>query len=280
MFWIDIRRILKSGLTSFRRNGIVSVASVLITTITLSVIAGLIFLQAVLGYSLGQIKDKVDVTRYFTGAAEETTILNLKSTLEKLPEVASVEYVSASDALSAFKERHQNDYITLQALEELGNNPLGASLNVKAKETSQYESVVKFLEGDSQAVREATPTVDKINYYQNKAVIERLTSLSNGAQKLGYIISIVMVILSILITFTTIRLAIFIAREEIGIMRLVGAGTRYIRGPFMVGGIVYGILASLITMLVYYPVTLWTGNHLTDFFGMNLFDYYKSNFFQ
>lgn len=280
MFWIDLRRIFKSGIISFRRNGIVSVASVLITTITLSVIAGLIFLQAILSFSLGQIKDKVDVTIYFTSAGEETTILNLKNTLLKLPEVANVEYISAEDAIRVFKERHANDYITLQALEELGDNPLGASLNVKAKETSQYESVVKFLEGDSEAVKEASPTIDKINYYQNKAVIERLSALANGADRLGYILSFILVVVSILITFTTIRLAIFIAKEEIGIMRLVGAGNRYIRGPFMVGGIVYGILASIITMILYYPFTLWIGKHLTDFFGMNLFEYYKSNFLQ
>lgn len=280
MFWVDVKRVLKSGITSFRRNGVVSVASVLITTITLSVIAGLVFLQAILNFSLSQIKDKVDVTIYFTNGAPEEKITNLKTSIEKLPEVAMVEYVSADDAIAQFKEKHSNDYVTLQALEELGENPLGASLNVKAKETSQYESVVKYLEGDSQAVKEATASIDKINYYQNKAVIERLSVLASGAERLGYLLSIIMVIISILITFITIRLAIFIAKEEIGIMRLVGANNRYIRGPFMVEGIIYGVIASVITMALFYPFTYWIGGHMTDFFGMNLLDYYLSNFFQ
>ncbi|MBP9852211.1 MAG: permease-like cell division protein FtsX [Candidatus Pacebacteria bacterium] len=280
MFWVDVKRIMRSGVVSFRRNGIVSVAAVLITTITLSVIAGLIFLQAILNFSLAEIRDKVDVTIYFTSTAAEATILDLKGSLEKLPEVAGVEYVSEEQALALFKERHQNDYITLQALEEIGDNPLGASLNVKAIETSQYESVVKFLEGDSAAVKTASASIDKINYYQNKAVIDRLSILANGAERLGYIISFVMVAISIMITFTTIRLAIFIAREEIGIMKLVGAGTRYIRGPFMMEGIIYGLVASVITMVIYYPFTYWLGNHLSDFFGMNLYDYFTSNFFQ
>lgn len=280
MFWVDIKRITKSGLKSFRRNGIVSIASVLITTITLSVIAGLIFLQAILNFSLAEIQDKVDVTIYFTSTAVENTILDLKTSIETLPEVEHVEYVSEEQALELFKERHQNDYITLQALEEIGDNPLGASLNVKAKETSQYETVVKFLEGDSQAVKSASGSIDKVNYYQNKAVIDRLSVLANGAEKLGYIISFVMIVISIMITFTTIRLAIFISREEIGIMRLVGAGNHYIRGPFLIEGIIYGVMASLISMLIFYPFTYWAGNHLSDFFGMNLFDYYLSNFFQ
>ncbi len=280
MFWVDVKRILKSGLTSFRRNGVVSVASVLITTITLSVIAGLVFMQAILNFSLSQIKDKVDVTVYFTSGAPEEKILNLKSALEKLPEVASVEYISSEIAIAQFKERHANDYVTLQALEELGDNPLGASINIKAKETSQYESVVKFLEGDGEAVKDATTSIDKINYYQNKAVIERLSTLARGAERLGYIISLIMIIISILITFITIRLAIFIAKEEIGIMRLVGANNRYIRGPFMVEGVIYGVIASVITVGIFYPATYWVGLHLTDFFGMNLFDYYKTNFFE
>ena len=280
MFWVDVKRIMRSGITSFRRNGIVSIASVLITTITLSVITGLIFLQAILNFSLASLADKVDVTIYFTSTASESTILDLKGSLEKLPEVAQVSYISEEQALAEFKARHQNDYVTLQALEEIGDNPLGASLNVKAKETSQYETVVKFLEGDSSAVKVASASIDKINYYQNKAVIDRLSVLANGAEKLGYIISIVMVVISIMITFTTIRLAIFIAREEIGIMKLVGASTRYIRGPFMMEGIIYGILASIITMLIFFPMTYWIGNHLSDFFGMNLYHYFTSNFFQ
>jgi cell division transport system permease protein len=244
------------------------------------VIAGLVFMQAILNFSLAQIKDKVDVTVYFTSGAEEETILTLKGALEKLPEVANAEYVSAEVAIAQFKERHANDYVTLQALEELGENPLGASLNIKAKETSQYESVVKFLEGDSEAVKNATTSIDKINYYQNKAVIERLSTLAKGAERLGYIVSLIMIIISIMITFITIRLAIFIAKEEIGIMRLVGANNRYIRGPFMVEGVIYGVLASIITMGIFYPATYWVGLHLTDFFGMNLFDYYKTNFFE
>ncbi len=280
MFWVDVKRIMRSGITSFKRNGIVSIAAVLITTITLSVIAGLIFLNAILNSSLADIRDKVDVTIYFTSTAQESTILDLKTSLQKLPEVLAIDYVTREQALATFKERHQNDYVTLQALEEIGDNPLGASLNVKAKETSQYETVVKFLEGDSSAVKAASASIDKINYYQNKAVIDRLSVLASGAERLGFILSFIMVAISIMITFTTVRLAIFIAREEIGIMRLVGAGNRYIRGPFMMEGIIYGIAASMITMLIFYPFTYWMGNHLADFFGMNLFAYYKSNFFQ
>ncbi|MCE9548982.1 permease-like cell division protein FtsX, partial [Candidatus Nomurabacteria bacterium] len=112
------KRIVKAGLLGFTRNGLVSWAAVLVLTITLSVITSIILLQALLSFSVGQIKDKVDVTIYFTVGAPESQILSLQESLIKLPEVADVIYVSAGDALKLFRERHQNDYPTIQALDE------------------------------------------------------------------------------------------------------------------------------------------------------------------
>src|SRR3989344_7651909 len=128
----NLRRIIKAGITNFRRGGLVSWAAVLIVTITLSVITALVLLQAVLSYSLAQIKDKVDVTIYFNVGAPEDRIMLLKSSLEKLPEVAEVIYTSAEEALALFRERHKDDYPTIQALDEIKENPLGAYLNIRA----------------------------------------------------------------------------------------------------------------------------------------------------
>ena len=122
---IALKRIVKSGFTNFRRNGVVSWAAVLVTTITLSVITALILLQAVLNFSLNQIKDKVDVTIYFNVSAPEDKILTLKNTLVKLPEVANISYTTAEQALKDFRDRHSNDYPTIQALDEIKDNPLG-----------------------------------------------------------------------------------------------------------------------------------------------------------
>ncbi|MGH7249484.1 MAG: cell division protein FtsX, partial [Minisyncoccia bacterium] len=126
------KRIIRAGFLNFKRNGLVSWAAVLVVTITLSVITIIILLQAVLYFSLNQIKDKVDVTIYFTTSAPEDKILALQSSLKQLPEVAQVSYTSADDALKLFRDRHSSDYPTIQALDELGTNPLGAYLNVKA----------------------------------------------------------------------------------------------------------------------------------------------------
>ncbi len=277
MFWTDLKRIARSGLKNFIRNGTVAWASVLVITITLSVLTGLLFFQAVLNYSLTQIQDKVDVTVYFTTDASEDKVFEIKTSLEALPEVAQVTYESADEALAKFKERHSNDYLTLQALEELSDNPLGASLNIKAGQTSQYESIIKFFEDDSALGKQNENLIEKINYNQNKVIIDRLTSIIDGARTLGFLITIILAFVSVLITYNTVRLAIFISREEISIMKLVGASPRYIRGPFVIEGIICGVIASLITLILFYPVSLWLGNKMTTFLGLNLFDYYLSH---
>lgn len=281
MFWTATKRILRGGLVSFYRNSVVSIAAILVVTITLFTIGSLLMSRAVLSYSLNQIKDKVDVNVYFNTSAPEDKILEVKKSLETLSEVASVEYISRDTALLIFKKRHESDYLTLQAIDELGENPLGAVLNVKAKDPSQYESIAKFLGGDNAFVKNNPDIIDKVNYYQNKSVIDKLNGVISAGEKLGFAVTLVLIIISLIITFNTIRLIIYISREEIRVMQLVGASDIYIRGPFMTEGVIYGVLSSIITMLLFYPVTLWLGHNATNFFGgLNLFQYYTSNFFQ
>ncbi len=277
---IGFKRILKAGFINFKRGGLVSYASVLVMTITLSVITALILLQAVLHFSLDQIKNKVDVTIYFNVNADEDKITALKSYLEKMPEVAEVSYTSSAQALKIFRDRHSADYPTIQALDEIGQNPLGAYLNIKAKEVSQYESIANFLKSDNALVLGSASIIDKVNYYQNKLVIDRLNNIISGAQKLGFLITIILVIISIIITFNTIRLAIFISKEEIGVMRLVGASKMRTRGPFLVEGAVYGCIATFVTFLLFWPITAWLGHNMTPLLGTNMYDYYFSNILQ
>lgn len=280
MFFTKLRRIIVSGYRNFTRSGFTSLASILVMTITLFVITSLIFIQAGLNSSLNDIKEKVDVTVYFVSDADESSIKSVEEALKNLPEVREITYTSQEEALTEFRERHSNDYLTLQALDELDENPLGASLNIRAEDPSQYESISKYFESEGALSKGALTIIDKIDYHQNKIVIDRLTSIINGAQRLGFAVSLILVLISIIITFNTIRLIIYMSREEINVMKLVGAGGKYIRGPFVISGILVGITASLVTILIFIPVSIWLGNQMTDFIGINLFTYYKSNFFQ
>ncbi len=280
MLFINIKRIIRSGFHNFIRSGFTSIASVLVMMVTLFVITSLIFIQASLNSSLNDIKEKVDVTVYFVPGAGELDIKGIESSLENLPEIKEITYTSQETALMNFKEKHANDYLTLQAIDELDENPLGASLNIKAQDPSQYEGISRYFESDNSLSNGAFTIIEKIDYHQNKIVIDRLTSIINGAQRLGFIVSLILILLSIIITFNTIRLIIYMSREEINIMKLVGAGGRYIQGPFIISGIFVGATASVLTILLFIPISIWLGNQMTDFLGINLYSYYKSNFLQ
>lgn len=279
MLWTNTKRIIRSGFFNFSRNAFVSLSSVLVMFITLTMIASLIFVSAILNASLKEIQNKVDINVYFVTTATESDVLAVEKTLQTLPEVAEVTYVSREDSLTAFRKLHENDQLILQSLEELDDNPLGATLNIKAKTPSQYEGIALFLE--SKQNTDGTSIISKVNFYQNKVAIDKLTKIITSAEKLGSILTIILVLLSVIITLNTIRLAIYVSREEIAIMRLVGASTFYIRGPFVVVGIIYGIVAGLFTLMVFYPVTYWLGGITSNFFiGINIFDYYTQNFGQ
>lgn len=278
-FSTNTRRIFKTGFFNFWRNGFVSLSSIVVMVVTLSVIGGLIFLSAILNSTLTEIKNKVDINVYFVTGAAETNILNLKKTIEAIPEVAQVSYTSREKALADFKAKHSNDEITLQALDELGDNPLGATLNIRAKDPSQYESIAKFLTNQGTLSSGDNSIIDKVNYFQNKTAIDRLSKLIDSANRLGFITTLVLAVISIVITFNTIRLAIFISKDEISVMRLVGATAGYIRGPFMVAGVMYGAVAAVITLVALFPITYWLGGATQNFFiGLNIFTYYLKNF--
>lgn len=274
----SFRRIFSSGATTFSRSGLVSFATVLIMTATLIIIATLIFLSAILSNTLVAIEDKVDVNVYFTTDAAESDIMSVKSSLEQMPEVARVVYTSRETALADFKTRHAGDELTLQALEQLGENPLGASLAVKATDPTQYADIVNYLSDDSN-IPGSSSIIERVNYYQNKTVIDRLTQAIDATQKAGLALALLFAIASVIIAFATVRLAIYSARDEIAVMRLMGASNWFIRGPFVVSGIIGGVIAAIITLVLCYPATWYAGQKLAVWLGgFNLFSYYTSHF--
>lgn len=278
-FWINAKRVARYGVAGFVRNGFISLAAIVIMTITLFVVAFLMIAGAALSSTLSQLTDKVDVSVYFSVSATEEQVFDVRRSLEALPEVASVSYVSRDQALAEFRERHANDQLTIQALDELGENPLGSALEVRAKETSQYENIAKYLSAQQESGTGAGAVIEKVNFYQNKTAIDRLTNIIETSRTLGFAIALILGAASVLIAFNTIRLAIYTSRDEIGVMNLVGANRWYVRGPFMIAGILYGISAGVVVLLLLYPVTIWLGPGSEKFLGsFNVFEYFTSQF--
>jgi len=247
--------------------------------ITLAVITSSIFVNAILERTLSEIRGQVDVNVYFAPQAEEASVFDIREELESLPEVAEVTYVSRDQALADFRLRHQNDSTIIQSLEEIGDNPLGAILNVRAVQPDQYESIAAYLNDNGTLTNEGLPIIERVSYEDSKTAIDRLSRIIDAAEQFGVGILAVLVTLSIIITFNTIRLAIYISREEISVMRLVGASNKYIRGPFVVTGVICGVVASAITLVLFYPIAYWIGGQTAGFFsGFNIFEYYISRF--
>lgn len=274
------RRIVTAGLRGFYRNRTVSLSSIFILTITLSIITSFYLSRAIFDYTLDQIREKVDVRVYFTVDANESQIIDIKSKLLSLPQVKSVVYTSREEALADFKTKHEGDQLTLQALDELGANPFGSSLSVVAKDTSQYEAIAQNLTSGSGLLGDSAGAVDKINYYQLKDSIDKLNNIIVWTNTVGFWLSMIFILMSCMIVYNTIRLAIFVYRDEIAVMKLVGASNMFIRGPFIVEALLYALAATAITLALFYPATVWITKKTVFFFeGMNIHSYFISHFF-
>lgn len=277
MLWVNIKRVFRSGFVSFMRNGFVSLAAIFVMTMTLTIIGSLMFLNGIVGEFVTYVENKVDVNVYFTPSAGGEDMQRLASEVENLPEVAYVEFTSAEDALANFRERHQDDQLTLQALDELGENPFGASLSIKAKNPSQYEGIAQFF-NDRQYDSAGGSLIDSVNYAQNKTVIDQLQRLTTYVKRFGYAIIALFALTSILITFNTLRLAIYTAREEISVMRLVGATNTYIRSPFIVAGTLYGLISSFAALALFFPLAYFLKDATIAAFNTDIFAFYVSQF--
>lgn len=262
----------------FWRNMYVSLASIFVMVVALFVIGATMFIEQLLTSSLSGLQSKVDINVYFVPTASQEDIDGLRNAVSALPDVAKVTYLSREDALENYRDRNRNNEIAMQALDELGENPLGATIAIQAKETSQYESIARFLEEQRERASVGQPVIEEINYARNKESIDTLTSIIAAVERAGFITMIVLLLAAILISFNTIRLAIYTAREEIGIMRLVGASNAFIRGPFMLQGVMYGVVSGVLALLVLYPVLVWLGPSTELYFDLNLFSYFIDNF--
>ncbi len=284
--WTAFKRIVKGGVVGFWRNAFVSATSILVMTVALFMVATTLFNNYSLEAALKELQQKVDVNVYFVTDAPEKDILALQHTLEGLPEVAEVSYTSRSTALEEFRARHEGDQLTIQALEQLPDNPLGASLSVRAKETSQYEGINTFLTAQQETPVSGKAIIDHVDYHKNKQAIISLTKIIKDTRSTNAIKAILLVVVALFVSFNTIRLAIHNSREEIGVMRLVGASNLYISAPFVISGILQGLISGILVLLLLYPALIFyeTAFYPFPFFAEAagydklLFGYFISNF--
>lgn len=250
-----------------------SMATLSIIILALLVFEGLIIFKVLTESALDSIQNKIDISVYFKMDAPEDEILKIKKSLESLAEVKSIEYVSRDEALELFKERHADDPTITQSLEELKDNPLLASLNIKAYDPKEYVTIADYLDKT-----DSKTFFEKVTYAQNAVVIERLSKIIDTAEKGGVILILVLALVAVLVTFNTIRLAIYSGREQIEIMRLVGASNSFTRGPYIVEGVIYGLLGAVLSMILAAPIIYFVSPYIKIFIAeMDLWIYFNSH---
>ncbi len=249
MLLLTLRRTFYSGFTHFRRNGWLSFAVISIISLTLLIISTLIVLSIAANLVIKSVQDKVDISVYFKSDVEESRIMEFRSTVLQYKEVKSADYISKDRALAEFKSKNADNPVIMQSIDAIGDNPLNASVNIKAVTPDKYDVIATAVQNSAYK-----DDISRINYAKNKIVIERLNNVLSTTRKVGATLAALFSLIAILITFNAIRITIYAHRQEIEIMRLVGASNPYIRMPFIFEGIIYGAASAIIVMLILFPI--------------------------
>jgi cell division transport system permease protein len=274
MQFLTIQRIIKAGWNNFWRNRWLSLATISVMFLAIFSASVLVLLNVIGQNILITLQNKVDVSVYIKQEVGEQEINKMRSDLMFLGEVKNVSYVSSEEALAKFKERHQENPTLMESIAELGN-PLLPALNIEANNASQYDAIISFLENGKYK-----ESIEKINYKQSKPLIEKLSNFSDKVKRGGLLISIILAVVAGLVAFNTIRLAMYNFKNEVEVMRLVGASDWYIRGPFLVEGILYGAFAALSALIILTPLLYFFSPKISILApDSNIFKWYTDNFF-
>ncbi|HOE81251.1 MAG TPA: permease-like cell division protein FtsX, partial [bacterium] len=219
---LSLGRIIKFGFQDVWRNFWLSLATVMILVLTLFSVDLLLSLRIIGQAAVDNLKNRVDVSIYLKQGISEDKILNLKARLANLNNVQEVIYISQSEALESFQKRHQSDPEILQALQELDQNPLAPTLTVKPKDPDHYEELVEELD------QIQDPIIESRNFQDNKKLLDKINYITDKINNAAIIISSIFLLIMILVMFNSVRLAIYSHRQEIIIMKLVGASNFFI----------------------------------------------------
>lgn len=263
---------------SFWRNIWLSVVTITIIILTFISINSLIVINAVSKEAINIIKNKVDISLYFRPEIPEPQVLEVKTYLSSLTQVKEINYVSQKEALEKFRLQHRQDSTIIESLEEIENNPIGATLQIKAKNIEDYPEIMGVIDNS----KYNNIILDK-NFDDHQIYISKIKNLSDNIRKIGFFTSGIFIFIALLIVFNTIRVAIYTHREEIGVMKLVGASNWFIRSPFIIEGIFYGVISCAIAIIIVYPLLNLIQPHINNFFlteEFNIVDYFNSNFWK
>jgi cell division transport system permease protein len=225
--------------------------------------------------AVSAIKNKINISLYFKADASEAMILDVRQKVEAMAGVKEVTFISKSAALDNFRKNNQNNPEILNALKELGKNPLSPSLIISPKNFDNSSALItslKMLESDA---------IESRDFSDNSAILEKINFITSRINEIGLFLIIIFVLTSLLVVYNAIRVAIYTHRQEIEIERLVGASNSFIYMPYLVSAFIYALISVLIIIISFYPFLSILQPYLEVFFtdySVNILTYYVDNF--
>ena len=268
-------RIIKFAFQNIARNVWLSVITVSMLVMTLLTVNILLTLNVLANTAVESVEERIDVTVYFKDGTNPDLVAGAQASLIGLSQVRDAVRIAPEEALARFRTRHEDDEAILSALDEVGENPFSYSLVVSARDASDFPTILSALENPSFA-----EFIEQKDFEDYEEVIGSISRVTQSVRWLGAVLAAVFLFISILIVINTVRVAIYIYREEISIMRLVGASSAFIRTPFWLEAVIYSLVATFITAGIAYPVLVSLERYADTFFypaNAGVLDFYLAN---
>jgi cell division transport system permease protein len=246
--YITSLRVVHTGVVNFGRNVWLAIAAMAVMVVTLTIILFSLVTSATFNHTIAQIADKINISIYLNDSATNQQRNNLMNELRQLSEVRNVSYVSKDQALAEYRAENANNKDLLTAINETGN-PLPASIQVDPVDPAKIDQIKRVL-NEPTTMQLEDPQAGTSYSGDRRAAIDKIGHATDILKRAGVVAVVIFAFISMLIIFNTIQMAIFNRRDELTIMRLLGASTWFIRGPFVVESIIYGVLSAVISVVI------------------------------
>ena len=234
----------KQSLQGFARNLSTTLGSIITIFLSLFIIGVFLVGAAVIDNIVKSVESEVSITAYVDDDAKESDINAMEDYIKGLPGVSSVTFTTKEQALEDFRNMSSNADI----VDELGGNPLPASINIELSDPQLVQQVANDIQSSDlfKKIADEDDPADSLKYGQR--TVERLFSVTNYVRYIGIALIVLLVFIALVFINNTIRLAIMARRKEIAIMRLVGASNGFIRGPFLMEGALHAIIGAVLAV--------------------------------
>ena len=275
MFLLSFVRVIKFSLQDIVRNVWLSIVTLIILVLALFSVNLLLTVKVISSATMAVVKEKIDVSLYLKPEAQESQIMALKAKISNLPQVKQVDYISKQTAIESFRAKHKNDPEILQALVELGKNPLSPSLIIKPKNVDEYDELITSLNKVDEEI------IESRNFDDYKIMLAKINDITKKISEVGLIVSSIFIFITLLVVYNAIRVTIYTHRREIAIMKLVGASGWFIRAPYLISSLIYTLLGITIVIGLFYLFLGVLQPYLETFFAgysLNIISYFNQNF--